>query len=273
MYEIFFSMQNTPFSRGIPTDALYKTRQNSEVLSRLIYAAKRQQFALLIGEPGTGKTSTLRHLRDELPETEYMVLYISDSKLTPRSFYNYLLNQLGCKSEYLRNSARQALHRQIEIMRSVQNRKAVVIIDEAHLLQKEMLEEARFLLNFNMDSENLLALILSGQTELWEKLKLSAYRAILERVDIECFLTPMDFADTIQYIDAQLQYSGHESPIFTEDAMKSIFQFSGGNPRLINRSCNQSLIYASQAKQNCIDSKSVDIVLENEVTGIRKSTA
>ena len=113
---------------------------------------------------------------DELPETEYMVLYISDSKLTSRSFYNYLLNQLGCKSEYLRNSARQALHRQIEIMRSVQNRKAVVIIDEAHLLQKEMLEEARFLLNFNMDSENLLALILSGQTELWEKLKLSAYR-------------------------------------------------------------------------------------------------
>jgi type II secretory pathway predicted ATPase ExeA len=95
-----------------------------------------------------------------------------------------------------RTAARDLLHRQIEIMRGMQSRKVVVIVDEAHLLDKEMLEEARFLLNYRMDSENPLALILSGQTELWDKLRLSAYRAILERVDIECFLTPMDFADT-----------------------------------------------------------------------------
>ena len=116
-------------------------------------------------------------------------------------------------------------------------------------------------------TDGLLALILSGQTELWDKLRLSAYRAILERVDIECFLTPMDFSDTKQYIEAQLDYSGHGSPIFTDDAMKSIFEFSGGYPRLINRACSQSLIYGSQMKQTCIDSKSVDIVLENEITG------
>ena len=152
-------------------------------------------------------------------------------------------------------------------MRTMQNRKAVVIVDEAHLLPKEMLEEARFLLNYRMDSENPMALILSGQTELWDKLRLSAYRAILERVDIECFLTPMDFADTKQYIETQLLYSGHNSPIFTEDAMKSIFTFSGGNPRLINRARSQSPIYGSQMKQTCIESKFVDIVLENEVTG------
>lgn len=147
MYEAFYGMRHTPFVRGIPSNALYKTRQNAEVLSQLSYTAKNQLFAVLIGEPGTGKTSTLRRLKDELPESEYMVLYVSDSRLTPRSFYNYMLNQLGCKSEFLRNTARNALHKQIEIMRSMQNRKAVVIVDEAHLLPKEMLEEARFLLN------------------------------------------------------------------------------------------------------------------------------
>lgn len=268
MYESFYEMQHTPFTRGIPTDSLYRNRQGSEVFSRLMVTAKNQSFALLIGEPGTGKTSTLRRLRDELPESEYMVLYVSDSKLTPRSFYNYLLNQLGSKSEFHRNAARSSLHKQIEIMRSMQNRKVVVILDEAHLLPKEMLEEARFLLNYNMDSENPMALILSGQTELWDKLRLAAYRAILERVDVECFLTPMDFSETKLYIESQLTYSGHETPIFTEDAMKSIFTFSGGNPRLINRACSQSLIYGAQMRQNCIDSKSVDIVLENEVTGV-----
>ena len=153
----------------------------------------------------------------------------------------------------------------------MQNQKVVVIIDEAHLLDKEMLEEARFLLNYRMDSENPVSLILSGQTELWDKLKLSAYRAILGRIDIECFMTPMDFSDTKKYIESQLRYSGHASPIFTEDAMRSIFDFSGGNPRAINRACTQSLIYDSQMKQTCIDSKSVDIVLENEVTGVKIS--
>ena len=140
MYETFYEMKHTPFTRSIPSDALYKTHQNTEVLSRLTYTAKAQLFAVLIGEPGTGKTSTLRRFKDELPESDYVVMYISDSKLTPRSFYNYLLNQLGCKSEYLRNSARKSLHKQIEIMRSMQSRKAVVIVDEAHLLQREMLE-------------------------------------------------------------------------------------------------------------------------------------
>ena len=107
----------------------------SLLFSRLEYTARSQLFAVLIGESGTGKTSTLRRLKDELPKAEYMVLYISDSKRTPRSFYNYLLLQLGCKLVLQRNTARDHLHKQIEIMRGMQNRKAVVIVDEAHFFQ------------------------------------------------------------------------------------------------------------------------------------------
>lgn len=120
-------------------------------------------------------------------------------------------------------------------MRGVGHRKLVVIVDEGHLLSKEMLEEIRFLLNYKMDSENPLALILAGQTELWEKLRLQAYRAILHRVDIQCFLMPYEYAQTKAYIEKQLTYAGHPNAIFSEDAMKAVHSFSSGIPRLINR--------------------------------------
>lgn len=157
------------------------------------YAARRQLFALVVGDSGTGKTTALRRLKSVLDGQDYAVLYLSESKLTPRHFYNGLLEQLGCETKFYRGDARHLLHHEIEIMRGVGHRSLVVIVDEGHLLSKEMMEEIRFLLNYKMDSENPLVLILAGQTELWEKMKMQAYRAILHRVDIQCFLGPTSF--------------------------------------------------------------------------------
>lgn len=145
---------------------------------------------------------------------------------TPRTFYNGLLEQLGCETSFYRGESRKCLHHEAEIMRAVENRKLVVIVDEGHLLGRGMMEEIRLLFNYKMDSENPLPLIISGQTELWDKLKEQAFRAVRNRVDIFCFLTPCEYAQAKRYIGRQSEYAGHSNPIFSEDAIKLICAFS-----------------------------------------------
>jgi len=150
MYERFYSFNNTPFSRTIPSSYLYKGNDSDELIERLKYAAGKQLFAVLIGDSGTGKTTTLRRFCDEVHDSKYRTLYLSDSKLTPRTFYKSLLEQLGFEAKYYRCEAKRQLHKEIEIMKGVEGILPIAIVDEAHLLSKEMLEEIRFLLNFKM---------------------------------------------------------------------------------------------------------------------------
>ena len=109
MYETFYGLANTPFSRDIPTDQLYPSVMMEEVLGRLQHAAERQLFAVVTGDCGTGKTTTLRRLKDILNPSKFMMMYLADSKLTPRHFYKGLLEQLGCESKFYRGDAKPQL--------------------------------------------------------------------------------------------------------------------------------------------------------------------
>ncbi len=267
MIETFYSFTSTPFSRTIPSDKLYRGNDSDELVERLKYAARRQLFAVILGDCGTGKTTTLRRFCDEIRDSKHITVYLSDSKLTPRTFYKCLLEQLGFESKYFRSEAKRQLHKEIEIMQAVNGVTLVAIVDEAHLLSKDMLEEIRFLLNFKMDSQSPMTLILSGQTELWDKLKLQPYAAIRQRIDIQCIVGRLDRARTTDYISAQFAYAGTDREIFTEAAIDVIFQFSGGIPRLINKACSESLMYGAQNRKTILDDRMVKLVVDQELIG------
>lgn len=266
MYESYFGMQHTPFVRNIPEKYLFETKAFRETLGRLRYVTDNQLFAVVTASPGCGKSTLIRRFAKSLPSDQYIVLYLSDSKLTPRWLYKGMLDQLGLEARFYRGDSKRQLQKQLEIIRGVEHKKVVCVLDEAHLLEKETLEEFRFLLNYRFDSVSPMALVLVGQNELWdEKLRLQRYAAIRQRIDMYCVLPPFDRAETEQYISAQLKYSGCDHELFTSGAVDEIFRISNGTAREINRICRDSLMYACQQKNRLIDDHMIHYVSEHEM--------
>lgn len=267
MYESFYELSATPFSRSTPAEDLYLPPESEEVLNRLQYVVERQLFAVITGDCGTGKTTLLRKFSESLDPKRYKLLYISDSKLTPRHFYRYMLEQLGYVAKYHRGDAKRQLQSEIEILKAVHGIQPVCVCDECHLMDREMLEEVRFLLNMKLDSESPMGLVLVGQPELWDKLQLQAYTAIRQRIDIQSTRNHYDRSRTGAYIHHQLKAAGCINELFTEAAIDNIYQYSGGIARAIDKVCTSLLIYGSQSRKRLIDDHAVKHVLECEFWG------
>ena len=150
-------------------------------------------------------------------------------------------------------------------MEGIHHFKPIVIVDEPHLLDRDMLEEVRFLLNVQMDSMSPMTLILSGQSELWDRLKLQSFAAIRQRIDMVCRLSPYDRAQTEIYLKKHLSAAGTEREIFSEAAIDAIYTYSGGIARLINKAATNCLIYGAQSQKSIIDDHMVKQVIVSEI--------
>ena len=265
MYESFFEMKQAPFVNSIPVESLYLSSMLDETLGRLEFAADRKLFAIVTADVGCGKTTAIRKFAASLEPDRYTVLYLSDSKLTPRWFYKGLLDQLGIESKFYRGDAKRQLHQQLEVIRGVYGKTVVTIVDEAHLLAKETLEEIRFLLNTKMDSHQPMSLILVGQNELWDKLKLQTYAAIRQRIDLKCELIQYDRSQTEEYMNTHLSYAQGANEIFTDKAIDEIYRYSAGSARAINKLCTHSLIYSAQRAKKLIDDHMIRAVIAGEL--------
>lgn len=263
MYEAFFHLTRTPFTRGLPPEQLLSTPAMAEVAARLDYAARERRFAVLTGAVGAGKSTALRAFLARLPVTRYTPLYVTDSQLTPRNFYHETLWQLGLPPRFYRGDARRQLHRALQD-RDDAGKQPVIVIDEAHLLGRAMLEEVRFLLNFDVDSRAPLALILAGQPELRTTLKLDCFAAIAQRLQLRAQLPALTPEESAQYIQHHLTQAGATGPLFTEPAHRVIHAFSEGMPRLINNVCSACLLYAYGQQRQLVDDGIAKEVIDTE---------
>lgn len=269
MYEKFYGMVHTPFVRNVPPAELYESEQMRNVLGRLSFAADNNLFAVITAEPGCGKSTLIRKFAASLEKDRYVFIYLSSNKMSPKWMYNGIAKQLGLESKFRVGDAKEMLQRELEILHAVKNQSVVCVLDEAHLLDKETIEEFRFFLNYDFDSRSPVCLVLAGQNELWDdKLRLKKYTGIRDRIDVNCVLTPLDRAETEKYIKSHLDYAGYDSgELFSKRAIDEIYKNAKGVPRKINRICEKSLMYGFQQQRRIIDDHDILFVVDHEMLG------
>lgn len=253
MISQFFGWQSTPFTKEIPTSQLFPSASFQECVARLNYMAKTRSFGLVTGEIGAGKSTAIRTLRDGLDLTKYRFMYLCDSSLKPRDFYRELLHQFGITPQYLRSEAKKQFEHAVWDFYEGQQKIAVVVIDEAHLLQGDMLQEMRFLTNFQIDSVSPLSLIMVGQPELRATLQMRLFKPITQRMNIRYHLGGLELEETRKYVEHQLQVAGAQHPVFTMEAIDAIYAHTRGIAREVNNVCTACLLDAVVRKEKLID--------------------
>ena len=257
MYENYFGLTKTPFSKDIAASQLFGHAGHDEALARLGYLVKERAIGVLTGEVGSGKTVALRALTSNLDASRHTVVYFC-GLAGIRGFYMEFVSSLGAIPNFLRaHMVRQA--KELIAQETTEKRKnLIVIIDEAHLVPIELLEELRLLTNEAMDSKSQFSLILSGQPTLRRKLQLTQLNALSQRISLRYQLKGLARDETAKYIHHHLTLAGRADALFSDDAVSLIHSSSAGIPRKINNLCAQALIAGFIEKKAIIDESTVN---------------
>jgi general secretion pathway protein A len=252
MYLKFFGLAEKPFELTPNPKFLFQTPGHREALAQLIYGVQEQKgFMLMTGEVGTGKTTLLRTLVNRL-NGQSECAFIMNSTLPFDEILEYTLADLGVADTGGSHAKRLMALNRFLIAQHRDERKTILIIDEAQNLGIETLEQIRLLSNFETGSGKLLQIILAGQPELHTKLQLPQLRQLKQRIGLRCRLQPMAQDEIEQYIVNHFRVAGaHARHPFTPAAIHRIARYSDGIPRVVNMLCDHCLLigYANQTRQ------------------------
>ncbi len=258
MYTTHFGLNAVPFSITPDPHYLYLSVRHREALAHLLYGVKEGPgFVLLTGEVGTGKTTLCRSLIEQLPETVDVALLLNP-RLTSIELLKSLFDELKINYEdnFVSKDFIDILSSYLLTAHSVR-RSTVLILDEAQNLTPEVLEQVRLLTNLETANHKLLQIILVGQPELNTLLKRNNLRQLAQRITARYHLLPLSSKDTQAYINHRLAISGAKNPIFISAAMRLVYRYSGGIPRLINVICDRALLGGYVGNEDKISSSIV----------------
>src|ERR1700688_2006142 len=262
MYKSFFGLKESPFRVNPDPRYLYLTREIQEAMAGLTHGIQtRGGFVTLIGEVGTGKTTLVNRLLDWLKEQQIHVAFIVNSRLNTTQLFEFILAEFDISCESRSKSQQLMRLNQFLLEKHGANETVVLIIDEAQNLTYPVMEEIRLLTNLETATDKLLQIVLSGQPELDEKLKLPQLRQLRQRIMLRCRTSTLSQEQTQEYVTERLRIAGASGEaIFSPKAIETIHVYSLGIPRVINLLCEHSLVNAFVDQERPIQPKSVEEV-------------
>jgi type II secretory pathway predicted ATPase ExeA len=262
MYKSFFGLKENPFNVNPDPRFLYLTQEIEEALAGLMYGIQtRKGFITLTGEVGTGKTTLINRLLDWLHQRRVRTAFLFNSRMNSNHLLDFILAEfeIPCES---RSKSQQLMKLQEWLLERYRaGETAVVIVDEAQNLSYPVLEEIRLLTNLETSTDKLLQVVLSGQPELEEKLKLPQLRQLRQRIMLRCKTAPLTTPQTFDYINERLRIAGATGdPIFSKEAVETIHLYSMGIPRVVNLLCEHALVNSFVEQKRVVSGKVIEEV-------------
>ena len=258
-----FGMEYNPFLKS--KDIKLELSEYKQLLFRLKHLEEIKGIGIITGEPGLGKTTSVRYWCNTLNKSMYKVIYIPHSTLTVMEFYRQLCDEFSLEVSHSKRKNFKAIQDEIQRLVIEKRITPVIILDEANYLSSQILNDLKMLLNFNMDSKDNVILLLIGQKVFLSTLNLKANEALKQRIVMNYNITNLSKDEARYYIDQKLQAAGLNTPIISSEAYNQIINAANGIPRVINQIMDKTLLLLSNYKADEI-TEQITMEAINEVS-------
>jgi general secretion pathway protein A len=243
MYNEFYGFTEAPFSLTPDPSFLFLSKQHEMALTMLHYGLQSQAgISVISGEVGSGKTTLIRQVLQQI-SSEITVGLISNAHNSFGDLLQWVLMAFDIKTDTTNKAGRYQVLVDFLIKNYAENKRTVLIIDEAQNMDAETLEELRLISNINADKHLVIQLILVGQPELLEMLQRHELRQLAQRVSVDYKLNALGFKETVDYIKHRIKMAGGKNEVFDKFSLAAVYYHSGGVPRLINTLCDFALVF------------------------------
>ena len=257
-----FGMEFNPFLKN-SREILVETKEYKETVFRLNYLAKTRGFGLLTGSPGRGKTTAVRNWAASLNPSLFFVVYTCLATLTVQEFYRNLAAELGLQPVYRKADNFRLIQSEVVRLSMEKRRTPVIILDEANHISGAVLNDLKILFNFEMDSRDRAAVLLSGLPQINTTLRLGIHEPLRQRLVMNYHLDGLTKEEGKTYIAEKLRGAGCHQSVFQDDALEALLNAADGTPRLINKLCCACLNVANARESSLVDAEIVMLALND----------